>query len=224
MHALLLAATLHTFNQVSTPQVLLKFDPMLNQRFEYDVTITSIIREPGRRTKTATEKLHRTEKILAVESDRFTQDVKVVSRKLSRSLGTQSTFEEQYQKTLLSNGVSFDGEPAQGEGLGMYLDLRYSDSPVSVGDQWTCNFFSNSLADRLATFRLIALSKKEARILGWADKQEGLATKDPFLYIVDRKTGKPKFVRGEMQFLDGTRAAKIEMRMTSPIRYRTRVR
>ncbi len=96
------------------------------------------------------------------------------------------------------------GKP-QDMGVGSIIQLVYADHAVKVGDSWTSKVSPDFMikASDQAKFTLTNLTDRDATIeampLDMGDAKDMKAS--PFIFVVDRKSGYIRFVRGQLDVL-----------------------
>jgi hypothetical protein len=227
VHLLCIGLALLSANNLASQKVLLKFDLAENQRFEYQGIVTISGENLGNFKGT----FHRAERIVSSRSGDVVQSVFVVgvsSVADGKLMAAKTDFDKlankKYPGSFHADGRPLDGKKVNQEGAGTIVDLIYSDQPVEIGDTWTGRIYQgDDTANVKVDFRLLQLSDTEATIEAQTEPNDKLRTTDPFRFVVDRKSGKPKYVKGTLQaMVSGLKIdIKYEMKMIVPVQTST---
>ena len=198
-----LAVAITSSNRIPAEKVLLKLSSKQNQKFDYvnEIEMTNV--DLGNlhasfglryivRSTTATE----VSEEVSITSNTFTGSSLARTPNLAQAKLAGSRVERTVDP--LGNTL-YDSGPSKIP-IGMLFDLVFSHIPVGIGDSWTASCYTGPTFNNiLVTFKLFALTKDEATITAESQKQEAYETLKPFIFVVDRGTGRCKSTSGKFR-------------------------
>jgi hypothetical protein len=222
MRLFCLAAALITANAFAGEKVLLRLNLQVNQRSEYQIKMKMAAANLGNLSGT----FHIAERTVKASNTSYTQSIYVAgnSFKAEGELdATKAQFDQlknlNFQKILSSNAKPVSIAGISANAFGSAIDLVFSDQPVGTGDTWSNPVkLSDEFGDNEVVFKLLSLTETEAKIEANLKKNDALAFSEPYLFIIDRATGRTKYSRGAIKATTSgtTIEVKYEMRMIVP--------
>ena len=214
-------ATLTTLHPVEE-KVMLRIEATKDQRFEYQ----GIVDISGEKLGSLHGTFHRAERVIAASPEAVVQSAFFVGVSSSGNgilVTVKGDFDKlagkSFQTSTLPNGRPTNGKKVNKEGAGTIIDLVFPDSEISVSDTWKSRLYQDDeLADVEIVYKLISVSPTEAKIEATTTNSPKFKTSSPFVFIVDRKSGRPKFIKGVVLASPGgtTIEIRFEMKMIVP--------
>lgn len=223
MRLFCLATALLTANAFAGEKVLLRLNLKQDQRFEYQIKMKIAAPSVGSMSGT----FHFAERTTKVAMTEYTQSVYLAGN----SVKAEGMFSEakdpfaelkglSYTKVVAPNAKVKSIQGFSTSSFGSAIDIIYSEKPVEVGDTWTSTTkISGEFGDNEVTYKLISLTDSEARIEASLAKKDAIELSEPYLFIVDRETGRTKYSKGAIKATTSgtTIEIKYEMRMIVPL-------
>lgn len=204
--------------------VLLKWNLDVNQRFEYMIKLNV---SGGEAIGSMSGTLHFADKVTSIKNGNYVQNVYCAGVTMTGTgLMEQatSTFADiknlSFTRTVNPTGKSESVAGMAVSSVGGAVDLVFSDKPVGVGDTWKGSFTPNeAIGETEITYKLKSLTASEALIEGTIKNTEAVEAIAPYVFLVDRKTGRYKYASGAITANIGGQKfdMKFQMQMLVPV-------
>lgn len=201
--ALALFPLLHLTTQ--SDKVLLQVDQQVNDRTEYQIKIDMLANDQtGKVVGTVQGAMHIADRLTSRSATDLTYRVHTAASFF------KGTGEMEATAKAMSGGagidfnktIRFDGSPvseAAARGVTSSIDLRLSPNPVAVGDTWTTEISPGLQMQLTVTFKLESINASEYKVSANITKNEQFELIEPYVFMVDRKTGRYKTCTGALQ-------------------------
>jgi hypothetical protein len=184
-------------------KIRLRLNLSLNQRFEYVIKL-NIKGDETMGSLGAT--MHFADRVKDVNNDFFTQSVYCAGMSMTATGMLEAAKESlaglkgvSFEKEVGSNGKATKVAGISAIAFGTAVDLLLPSKPVGVGDTWTDTVSPNEQLGKLdVTYRLASFDASTATIEATIEKTESVEMAKPYIFIVDRATGRYRYSKGNL--------------------------
>ena len=200
---LLILATLAGSNfalaQGSSEKISLAWNVKPEDRFEYRIKVGMNSETAGKLAMT----VYMADRITKVSPGAIESSVYVAGTSGTAS-GLMETLLNQFSEMKgfgYAKTVKTTGKPISigGLGVGSGVDLTFPDHPVAIGDTWSDMFLMENIGEFQLTYSLKSFTSDEAVIEATVKKTDTVDFVKPYVFVVDRKSGRYKSANGEVK-------------------------
>jgi hypothetical protein len=195
----ILAMVAPVFAQNSPEKISLRWNVKPDDRFEYRVKVGINSATAGKLNMT----IYMADRIKKVSENEIESSVYIAG-----ASGTAEGLMDQLLTSFLdmknldfSKTVKPTGKATSvaGSSLGNGVDLIFPTVPVGVGDTWNDMFTMENIGEFQLTYSLRSFTTDEATIEATVKKTETVDFIKPYVFVVDRKSGRYKSATGEVK-------------------------
>lgn len=217
-------ALLPFFHLAAPQKVLLQVNQDVNDRTEYQIKLEMEAKDKdGKVLGTVAGAMHIADRVIGRNAAQISYRMHHAASHF-KATGVLESVAQSFDDLKgfdFDRTIKVDGTPLAASfagGMTSSLDLHFSSMEVGVGDSWTSQFSPSGDIKLTSTFALVKMDDSEYTINATFEKHPSFELIEPYVFRVDRKTGRYKTCTGTIKVNTemGSVVAKFNIRRLFP--------